>query len=104
MERRGPELASLTRKEDTQMEEPMSLQGPVLKVNGQLMLLVPLEHGGSELVECSRGTSEVEGACLKIAIPEWLAGMLRIEEGDIVCVSNWDGKLQIQPREAQPVH
>jgi hypothetical protein len=28
---------------------------------------------------------------------------LRIEEGDIVCVSNWDGKLHIQPNEARLV-
>ena len=86
------------------MEELMSLQGPVLKVNGQLTLLIPLEDGGSELIDCSRGISEVEGACLKIAIPDWLAGMLRIDEGDIVCVSNWDGKLHIEPKEARPVH
>ena len=75
------------------MNEWTELQGPVLKVNGQLMLLVPLEDGGAEFVDCARGVSEVEGPCLKIAIPDWLAGMLRIDEGDIVCVSNWDGKL-----------
>jgi hypothetical protein len=45
----------------------------------------------------------VEGACLKIAIPDWLAGVLRIDEGDIVSVSNWDGKLNIAPKQAQLV-
>ncbi len=80
-----------------------SLQGPVLLVNGKLTLMIPLEDGGTEFVACSRGISEVEGPCLKIAIPEWLAGMLRIDEGDIVCVSNWDGKLHIEPREARMV-
>ena len=83
--------------------EETSLQGPVLKVNGKLMLMIPLEDGGAEFVACSRGISEVEGACLKIAIPDWLAGMLRIDEGDIVSVSNWDGKLHIQPCEARMV-
>ena len=83
--------------------EEASLQGPVLKVNGKLTLMIPLEDGGAEFVACSRGISEVEGSCLKIAIPDWLAGMLRIDEGDIVCVSNWDGKLHIQPREARLV-
>jgi hypothetical protein len=77
--------------------EEMSLQGPVLMVNGKLTLVIPLEDGGAEFGACSRGISEVEGACLKIAIPEWLAGMLRIDEGDIVRVSNWDGKLRIDP-------
>ncbi|MBV9888480.1 MAG: hypothetical protein JO119_18205 [Acidobacteria bacterium] len=80
-----------------------SLQGPVLLVNGKLTLMIPLEDGGTEFVACSRGISEVEGPCLKITIPEWLAGMLRIDEGDIVCVSNWDGKLHIEPREARMV-
>jgi antitoxin component of MazEF toxin-antitoxin module len=39
---------------------------------------------------------------LKIVIPEWLAGMLRIEEGDLVSVQS-DGKLHIRalnPRQA----
>jgi len=83
--------------------EEMSLQGPVLMVNGRLTLMIPLEDGGTELAACPRGISEVAGPCLKIAIPEWLAGMLRIDEGDIVRVSNWDGKLRIDPREAKVV-
>ena len=91
------------RKEDAQMEEWSSLQGPVLMVNGKLTLMIPLEDGGAELMDCSRGISEVEGPYLKIAIPDWLAGMLRIDEGDIVCVSNWDGKLHIQPSQARVV-
>jgi hypothetical protein len=94
--------ADVTRKEDALMEET-SLQGPVLLVNGKLTLMIPLEDGGAEYVACSRGISEVEGQCLKIAIPEWLAGMLRIDEGDIVRVSNWDGKLRIEPNEAKVV-
>ena len=77
------------------MEEVMSLEGPVLNANGELMLLIPLVEGGSELIECSRGISEVQGEFLKIVIPEWLAGMLRIEEGDLVCVHNTDGKFHI---------
>jgi hypothetical protein len=83
--------------------EETSLQGPVLMVNGRLTLMIPLEDGGAEFVACSRGISEAEGRCLKIAIPEWLAGILRIDEGDIVRVSNWDGKLQIEPTEARMV-
>lgn len=86
------------------MEKLMSLQGPVMKINGQLMLLIPVESGGAKLIGCSRGISEAEGECLKIAIPEWLAGILRIEEGDLVSVSNWDGKLPIEPGSTAPVH
>lgn len=86
------------------MGEVMSLEGPVFKVNGELMLLIPLDAGGSELVECSRGISEIQGEFLKIVIPEWLAGMLRIEEGDLVCVHNTDGKFHIQASSPRPVH
>ena len=86
------------------VEDEECLEGPVLKVNGQLMLLIPLGHGGSELVECSRGISEVQGDFLKIVIPEWLAGLLRIDEGDLVRVSNADGKLHIVSPNPRTVH
>jgi hypothetical protein len=86
------------------MKEEMELEGPVLKVNGELMLLIPLEPGGAELVEFSRGISEVQGEFLKVIIPEWLADVLRIEEGDLVRVQKSNGKLNIQPREARLVN
>lgn len=86
------------------MEGKVALEGEVLKVAGQLMVLIPLEYGGAQLVECARGISEVQGEFLKIAIPEWLAGMLRIEEGDVVCVHNSDGKFHIQASNPKPVN
>ncbi|HTC43116.1 MAG TPA: hypothetical protein VK703_16190 [Candidatus Acidoferrales bacterium] len=86
------------------MEEKVSLEGQVLKVAGELMLLIPLDCGGAQLVECAPGISEVQGEFLKIAVPEWLAGMLRIEEGDLVCVHNADGKFHIQTSIPRPVN
>jgi hypothetical protein len=86
------------------MEDVMSLEGPVLKINGELVLMIPLSAGGDELVDCSRGISELQGEFLKIVIPEWLAGMLRIEEGDLVCVNNSDGKFHIISATPRPVH
>ena len=86
------------------MKEVMSLEGPVLKVDGQLMLLIPLDSGGSELMECAWGISEVQDDFLKVVIPQWLADMLRIEEGDLVCVHNGDDKFHIQPSNSRPVH
>ncbi len=86
------------------MDEELSLEGPVLRINGEWMLLIPLEAGGAELVECSRRVSEVQGEFLKIVIPEWLAGVLRIEEGDLVRVQESNGTLNIQPREARDVN
>lgn len=81
--------------EEMQELNVISLEGPVIKKDGQLMLLIALSDGGEELQECSRGISEVENSCLKIVIPEWLAGMLRVEEGDLVHVSNLNGKFNI---------
>jgi hypothetical protein len=87
------------------MEDEQYLEGPVLKVAGQLMLVIPLSVGGSDrMLECSRGISEVQGEFLKIVIPEWLAGLLRIDEGDFVRVSSADGKLEIVPPNPRTVH
>jgi len=76
------------------VENLNAMQGPVLKVNGELLLLVPLTDGGANLWERSRGISETAGEFLKIVIPEWLAGILEIEEGDLVRVES-DGMLRI---------
>ena len=86
------------------MEDVLSLEGHVLKIDGQLVLLIPLDIGGSDLIDCSRGISEVQGEFLKVVIPEWLAGMLRIEEGNLVCVHNSDNKFHIRPSHPRPVH
>jgi hypothetical protein len=77
------------------MKELMSWEASVLKVRDELMLVIPLADGGSELAQGSRGISEVHGEFLKIVIPGWIAGMLRIAEGDLVCVRERDGELQI---------
>jgi hypothetical protein len=86
------------------MEEVMSLEGPVLKVNGELVLFIPLSAGGDELIELSRGISEVEGEFLRINIPAWLAAVLRIEEGDLVSVHKADGLFRIGPSGPRQVH
>ncbi len=78
-------------------EDITSLQGPVEKLDGKLVLRIPLDAGGNELIQCSNGISEIEGDCLKITIPEWLAGVLRIEAGSLVSVDNKNGKCNIQP-------
>jgi len=54
------------------MEEVMSLEGPVLRINGELMLFIPLDAGGDELVECSRGISEVQGRVFE-SCNSWMA-------------------------------
>ena len=84
------------------MDDVSSLQGPVEKSDGKLVLRIPLEAGGSQFIECSRGISEIEEGYLKIVIPEWLAGMLRIEEGTLVSVDNANGKFNIHPVNPKP--
>jgi hypothetical protein len=68
------------------------------------MVLIPLDAGGEDFVECSRRISELEDGCLMIVIPEWLAGMLRIDEGDLVMISNANGKFGIWASEPRLVH
>jgi len=84
-------------------DDVTSLQGPVESKEGRLVLRIPLDAGGSELLECSRGISEIDGEVLQITIPDWLAGMLRIDSGSIVNVDNRNGKCNIQPVNPQPL-
>ena len=58
-------------------------------------MFIPLSAGGDELIELSRGISEVQGEFLKIKIPVWLAAVLRIEEGDLVCVRKAGGLIRV---------
>ena len=85
------------------MDETASLQGPVDKVDGNLVLRIPLAAGGDQFVECSRGISEIKDGFLVIEIKEWLAGMLRIEAGGLVSVNNAGGKFNITPVNPRPV-
>jgi hypothetical protein len=96
--------SSFSKRGGAVMEDVMSLEGPVLKVNGELVLFIPLSAGGEELIELSRGISEVEGEFLKINIPVWLAAVLRIEEGDLVCVRKAGGMFRIGLAEPRQVH
>ncbi|HVM92487.1 MAG TPA: hypothetical protein VMT67_06720 [Terriglobales bacterium] len=83
--------------------ELKSLQGPVEKIEGKLTLLIPLAAGGDQFIECSKGISEIQGEFLKITIPEWLAGMLRIDDGSLVSVDNANGKFNIHPIDPAPL-
>ena len=56
------------------------------------------------MIELSRGISEVEGEFLKINIPVWLAAVLRIEEGDLVCVRKAGGMFRTGLSEPRQVH
>jgi hypothetical protein len=74
-----------------------SLPGPVEKVDGKLVLRIPLFAVGGGFTGCSSGISDREGDFLKVEIQEWLAGLLRIEERDRVTIHNTHGKFHIRP-------
>jgi hypothetical protein len=82
--------------------KPVSLEVRVLKVGGKFALLIPLEEGGNELIQCSRGIAAIAGEDLKVAIPDWLGDKLGLEEGSLVRVDNEDGKFNITAIEALP--
>jgi hypothetical protein len=78
-----------------------SLSGPVESIDGKLMLRIPLETGGRELVACSRGIGEVDGDFLSIHIKDWLAERLGMSEGSTVVVDNANGKFNIRPSDGE---
>jgi hypothetical protein len=80
------------------------LEGPVEKIDGRLTLKIPLHEGGDQFVRCTRGISQIEDDCLTIVIQEWLAGTLRIEQGDLVTIDNADGKFNIRAVAPQSIH
>jgi hypothetical protein len=88
----------------SRMENMVSLEGPVFEMDGQLMLLVPLESASAEVIEKNRGMAEVCGEFLKIVIPDWLAGVLWIEEGDMVSIQSSNGDFQFHPKSAEKVN
>jgi hypothetical protein len=74
----------------------ISIGGPVEQVDGQLTLRIPLDAGGRDLIECSRGISSIEGDFLVIVIQDWLAKKLGLFAGSNVIVDNAEGKLNIR--------
>lgn len=64
---------------------------PVIKLSGELILLITLANECSGLVSSS-GISEY----LKLVIPSSVADILRIEVGDMICLRVADGKFHMQ--------
>ena len=78
------------------MKPVTSVDGPAERIDGELTLRIPLEVGGRELVESSRGIGEVEGDFLKVILPAWLAEKLGVSDGSIVTVDNAGGKFNLR--------
>jgi hypothetical protein len=75
--------------------DPISLEGPVEEVDGQLAIRIPLEAGGDASAPLARGIGAIEGQFLKVVIQPWLAEKLRIGAGSLVLVDNVNGKFTI---------
>ena len=74
----------------------ISLEGPVEKIGNNLMLRIPLEIGGLDLLEYTRKIGNVVDDDLVIIIPDSLAERLNISEGNIVNVNTTNGKFNIE--------
>ncbi len=80
------------------MDEITSIKGPVERVNGQLVLRIPLDVGGAKLAKVARGIGEIQGNLLVVTIPAWLAQKIGITKGSIVNIDDADGKFNINPQ------
>jgi hypothetical protein len=78
------------------MAREVSIKGPIEKIDGKLMLLIPLAVGGRELAECTKGIGRVEGDFLKIEVMPWMADKLGVSEGTIMAVDNSTGEFRMQ--------
>ena len=76
----------------------ISLEGPVEKIGNKLLLRIPLEVGGLDLLDYTRKIGSVVDDDLVIIIPDSLAERLNIKEGNVVNVNNKDGKFNIEPK------
>ncbi len=77
------------------MSKPISIQGPVELINGELTLRIPLEGDGAELAALAAGMGTTDGENLIVVIKPWLAEKLRIGAGSLVFVDNSNGKFTI---------
>ena len=66
------------------MEEVVWVEGPVMKIGGDLVVLVTVNDD----VPFSE--------CLKIVISDDLARMSQIEVGDLICLKNTEGRFKLQ--------
>lgn len=85
-----------------QMDDVTRVEGPVELLDGKLTLMIPLDAGGAEFLDCSRGIGVVENEFLRVTIPDWLAAKLGIYEGTLVSVDNANGKFNLRVSDQNP--
>src|SRR6185295_2005764 len=75
---------------------PVSLTGPVERINGELTLRIPLAAGGAALAAAAGRIATSDDQFLIITIKPWLAEQLGISEGSLVDIDNIDGQFNIR--------
>ncbi len=79
------------------MNDMNCLEGPVVKLDEQLVLLIPINIGGAAVTDSSRCFAALQDEHLTVVLPEWLVTLLRLEEGDRISVLNSGGRFNIRP-------
>ena len=75
------------REAEFQKADPVDcVAGPVEAVDVHLGLRIPLDSGGSQLIECAGGTSRVEDDLLVVVFPAEAAAALGLTIGSQVVV------------------
>ena len=78
------------------MSREVSIKGPLEKIDGKLVLQIPLAVGGRELADYTKGIGHVEGHFLKIEVLPWMAEKLGVSEGTVMSVDNITGEFRMQ--------
>jgi hypothetical protein len=74
----------------------VSIHSPIERIDGKLMLQIPLAVGGRELAGYTKGIGRIEGHFLKIEIQPWMAEKLGVAEGTLMSVDNLTGEFRMQ--------
>jgi len=77
------------------LPDAFPLRARVQTLNGHLVVYVPLDRGGRQLASVTRGLSDIEGADLKIVIPEWLAQEIDVQDGTDISIDCQNGQFRL---------
>ena len=77
------------------MPDYVSLEGPIVLIDGLLHIRIPLAAGGDKRAPMAAKIGQIDGEFLDVTIPAWLAEKLRIGAGSLVIVDNKNGKFNL---------
>jgi hypothetical protein len=83
------------KRKGREVDNIISIEGPVERIGDDLTIQIPLSAGGSVLAPFAKGVGQIEGDYLVVVIKPWMADTLRIREGSLVVVDNKEGQFTI---------